>query len=102
MPIYTLHEKIKIWIYGLGLFTALTGGHLVGSYILLDPKPLLDWYAKIVLVLFFLNLITFLGCVLLQLTRIPKKHTVMKAALLLLLNIPVAFAYLLILLNYEF
>lgn len=97
-----LTEKIRNIVFAVGLFTALIGGHLTASYFFLfDAKYIfLENYALLAMTLIFGNLITFFICFALQLTQLPQKNKIMKAAFSLLLNIPIAIIYLLIIIRY--
>lgn len=95
-------EKAKEIVFTIGFTTTLVGGHMVGSYLLLDLKyPVLNYYGYTVLGIIALNAITFALCIALQFTKIDNKHEVMRIAFGLLLNIPMAILYLIILFSYE-
>ena len=97
----TFSQKIVNAIYTIGLSTTLIGGHMIASYFLLEPGfDVLSYFGYLVVGLFVLNTISFLGCVMLQMTQIADKVKIMKAGLGLLLNIPAAIMYLLIFIFY--
>lgn len=76
-------------------------GHLVFSYLLYElDYTVLDYYGSVLLVLFLTNVLCFLTAIALQFTRLEEKHKIMRAALGLLLNIPVSILYLIILIYY--
>mgnify|MGYP001804192493 CR=1 FL=1 len=84
------------------LATTLLGGHLLASYIFLDLEGhILEIYSYITLTTVALNFGYFLMGVVFQLTPLPNKGRLMKAVLCLLINIPIAIGYLIILLSYE-
>lgn len=86
----------------LFLATTLLGGHLLASYIFLDLEGhILEIYGYITLTAVVLNLGYFLMAIVFQLTPLPNRGRLMKAVLYLLINIPIAIGYLIILLSYE-
>lgn len=63
-------EKAKEIVFTIGLTTTLVGGHMVGSYLLLDLKySVLNYYSYTVLGIIALNAITFVLCIALQFTK---------------------------------
>lgn len=96
-----LTEKIRRFIFTLGLSTTLILGHLVFSYLLYELNyTVLDYYGYVLLVLFLINILCFMAAITLQFTRLAEKNKIMNAALGLLLNIPVSILYLIILIYY--
>ncbi|WP_350287729.1 hypothetical protein [uncultured Croceitalea sp.] len=84
------------------LATTLLGGHLLASYIFLDLEGhILEIYGYITLSVVVFNLSYFVMGIVFQLTPLPNRGRLMKAVLCLLINIPIAIGYLVILLSYE-
>ena len=96
-------EKITKAITIIWLGTALIGGHLTASFILLDiEEPLLSIYGNFSLLLIFSNIIAFIIALALQLGTLPNRQLIMRRAFLLLLNIPLAILYIICIIFHEF
>ncbi|KPM30602.1 Hypothetical protein I595_3096 [Croceitalea dokdonensis DOKDO 023] len=97
-----LSSRICFGAYTVLLGSAIIGGHLTATYLLFDPSiTTLRVYLGTVLVILVVNAVYFAGCLLLQLTSIPNKNQLIRAAFSLFLNIPVVIIYLFIVLQNE-
>ncbi len=94
-------EKIRRTNFTIGFSTTLFLGHLTGSAILYEAgHRFFDYCGYLVLGLFLVNTLCFLSSIILQLTKLPDKRKIMKAALGLLLNIPIGILFLILFLVY--
>lgn len=79
----------------LTLFSTILGGHLTASYILFTPGfRVLEIFIAIAIGLVVLNGIYFLLCFGCIFMNIPNRPLLLKTALSMLVNIPVAMGYL--------
>lgn len=83
------------------LFSSLIEGHLTASYLLYTPDYLIiDFFMKIVAGVLIVNVLYFLTCIVILMANVPRNKLLLKASLFMLINIPIALAYLaLVILN---
>lgn len=94
--------RISIGAVTITLFSTLVGGHLIASYFLYKPDFwVLTIFMKVVAAVLILNIIYFAICCILLLACVPKKALVLKTALLMLINIPLAIGCLILVLTNE-
>ena len=90
-------QQLSKGAFTVTLFSGLIGGHLTASYVLYRPDVLaMDLYMKIVLGILLINLSYFLICFGSILMNIPNRAVILKACLFMLINIPIAMGYLVI------
>ena len=96
-----LIEKIKAAIYTLTLGTTLIGGHMTGVFLLYKTDTsIVAVFASLTFAILAFNALAFLSCFVLQARVIKDKGTILPAAASLLINIPISFIYLTIIIGY--
>lgn len=91
-------SKIAITIT---LFSTLIGGHLTASYILYEPSgSTMQFFMQIVMGVLLINVLCFMLCFVFVIANIPEKVKLLKAMLFMFLNIPIAFAFIVLLFAY--
>lgn len=84
------------------LFSNLIGGHLTASYILFEPNGVtMQFFMQIVIGALLANLLCFMMCFVFVLANIPEKVKLLKAMLCMLINIPIAFVFVALLISYS-
>lgn len=93
-------QQLSTGAVTLTLFSTLMGGHLTAGYFLFTPGIMaLEVSMKVVLGIVALNMAYFLIFLCCMFADIPNKPLLIKAALFMFVNIPIALLYLFVVLG---
>ncbi len=98
----TLVTAILRGAYTIILSTALFGGYIVVGFLFLKPElQYFNYLGTMIIATFFINLAYFLFCLLLGVAHPTYRRLFFRVALGMLLNIPLAIVYLVILISFQ-